>query len=171
MCVGVICTSGFVAAVLFPTMKRLNPRLPEFEAFGGEHWRIAAGQVGAKMFAAAGWAQSALMIIGLLALASATSFSLRSVAARVRLGVVLTAAAAAMISNSMIYQPMVRIIGEFWRAAAGGQIDIAAAKEAEFTAMHGWSTGSMLAMIVLNLACLVVAAKSLCSTPAPVPVS
>jgi len=46
---GALLAVGAAAAVAFPTMKRLNPSLPEFGAVD-EHWSIAAGSVFQPMF-------------------------------------------------------------------------------------------------------------------------
>lgn len=42
--------SALAAAVLFPTLKSLHPRLPEYEAYQGEHFLVAAGTVAQKIF-------------------------------------------------------------------------------------------------------------------------
>lgn len=49
---GAIATTGFLAAIAFPTMKDLDPTLPNITADNAEHWRIAAGNIFNKAFSA-----------------------------------------------------------------------------------------------------------------------
>lgn len=44
--------AGVSAAIVFPTTRALAPRLPAYEAFVGEHWKIAAGHVQQRIFLA-----------------------------------------------------------------------------------------------------------------------
>ena len=41
---------GASAAVVFPTMKSVNPMLPDFPGFEADHWKIAAGMVQQRIF-------------------------------------------------------------------------------------------------------------------------
>ena len=38
---GAIVVSGAAAAIIFPTMRSLDPRMPEFGSYQGPHWMIA----------------------------------------------------------------------------------------------------------------------------------
>ena len=46
----VLVMSGTMAAVIFPTMKQLQPVLPEFVKVPQDHWSLAAGLVMRKVF-------------------------------------------------------------------------------------------------------------------------
>jgi hypothetical protein len=47
---GTLVMTGAAAAVIFPVMKSLNPALPGYAAYSGEHWRIAGGQIASRLF-------------------------------------------------------------------------------------------------------------------------
>ncbi len=47
---GSLVTIGVTAAIAFPTMKGLDPALPTYAAYQGEHWQIAAGRIMAQVF-------------------------------------------------------------------------------------------------------------------------
>ncbi len=47
---GGLVMTGVTAAVVFPTMREMDPALPQYAAFTGEHWRLAAGRVAARVF-------------------------------------------------------------------------------------------------------------------------
>jgi len=57
-----LLSTGATAYFIFTLLKRLDVRLPAFEAYGGEHWRLAGGYVAERLFLAAD-------TIGLLAVA------------------------------------------------------------------------------------------------------
>ena len=50
---GAAVISGVNAAIVFPTIKAIDPRLPEYGAYSGEHWRIAGGVLAAAVFGVA----------------------------------------------------------------------------------------------------------------------
>ncbi len=47
---GCMAMTGIVAMIAFPTLRDLNPTLPGFAGYAGEHWSIAAGHVMRKVF-------------------------------------------------------------------------------------------------------------------------
>lgn len=49
---GVLIMTSVAAAILFPTIRDLDPSLPAYAAYTEPHWRIAAGHVGNKVFLA-----------------------------------------------------------------------------------------------------------------------
>lgn len=47
---GVLGGAGIAAAVTFPTIRDLDPSLPAYTEYGGDHWMLAAGMVAGKVF-------------------------------------------------------------------------------------------------------------------------
>ncbi len=47
---GALIMTAAAAAVIFPTLKALNPSLPAYASYGGEHWMLAAGRVANTIF-------------------------------------------------------------------------------------------------------------------------
>lgn len=47
---GVVAMTGVVAAVVFPTVRDLDPTLPGYAGYGGTHWSLAAGVVAERVF-------------------------------------------------------------------------------------------------------------------------
>ena len=47
---GCLAMTGIVAMIAFPTLRDLNPALPGYSSYAGEHWSIAAGHVMRKVF-------------------------------------------------------------------------------------------------------------------------
>lgn len=47
---GALVLAGTAAAIIFPTMRDLEPHLPRYSAYTGEHWLIAGGSVAARVF-------------------------------------------------------------------------------------------------------------------------
>ena len=61
---GVVVMSGVVAAATFPTVKALDPVVPQFAGYPGGHWRLVGGAVANSVFRIAG------VLTGLLAAGS-----------------------------------------------------------------------------------------------------
>jgi len=47
---GSLVMTGIAAAVLFPTLKQLDPTLGAYPLYTGEHWMLAAGRVAERLF-------------------------------------------------------------------------------------------------------------------------
>src|SRR5689334_8572235 len=46
---GALVLAGAAAAIVFPVMKSLDPKLPGFSKYDGPHWMLAGGQVGQRV--------------------------------------------------------------------------------------------------------------------------
>lgn len=42
--------AGAAAAIIFPTIRDLDPSLPDYASFTGPHWKLAAGHVASRIF-------------------------------------------------------------------------------------------------------------------------
>lgn len=47
---GSLAMTGAAAAVIFPTMRGLNPTLPDYASYAGPHWKLAAGHIASRVF-------------------------------------------------------------------------------------------------------------------------
>lgn len=47
---GVVGGAGITGAVTFPTVRDLDPSLPAYSGYAGDHWTLAAGMVAGKVF-------------------------------------------------------------------------------------------------------------------------
>src|SRR5690242_5451454 len=63
-----IVLSAGAAAILFPLMHTLDPRLPEYATYTGPHWSLAAGAVANRIFAISGVISLAAAAVALGAL-------------------------------------------------------------------------------------------------------
>jgi hypothetical protein len=137
--------AGLGAAVVFPALKPLNPQLPDFAAYTGEHWRIAAGHVGNRLFAISDAFQLACPIVCTLLLVPAVLGSRADGdGSRAKLGVLgiarlllLAIAVVLGLYQSLILGPHMReTIEAFWAAARAGNMEAAAPLQSAFDADH-----------------------------------
>ena len=134
-------TGAVSAAIMFPTMRELDPRLPGFAGFGGDHWKLAAGRAQSNIFIWADFIQ-----LGAAALAFLT-LGLRLIGA----GVVLVAC------NLMILAPRMNPhLKAYWQLAREGQTVEANGEATEFSAYHPAATtvhgGTAVAVLVALVA-------------------
>lgn len=47
---GSLAMAGAAAAIIFPTIRDLDPSLPDYASFTGPHWKLAAGHVASRIF-------------------------------------------------------------------------------------------------------------------------
>lgn len=136
--------SGLGAGVVFPVMKSLAPTLPEFAAYHGDHWRIAGGQVGTKLFWIADWIQLIALVGVIATLAPAIILRARTpargpVLAGMRSLLVLLATALACYHIFVLAPRMMQTIQDFWAAARAGDEARAGQLQALFDADHPMS--------------------------------
>ncbi len=152
--------SALGAAILFPVMKDLGPALPQYTAYHGEHWKIAAGQVGNKLFGIADMIQ----LVGAVGAVATLALSLhaRGKAGQpdrtlpiVRTALVGVGAALAAYHILILGPGMTQAIQDFWAAARAGEGAKAEALQAAFNKHHPVSRLVLEATTVLMLAALV----------------
>lgn len=160
---GAIVMAGVVAAIVFPTMRGLDPRLPEFGSYDGAHWRIAAGQVAAKVFFAADAIQyvcAGVVVAALVGLwlthragAGAGGVGGRTVFALVALGL--------LGYHALVLTPRMRPnMTGYWAAAKAGDNATAERLHGAFDRDHPTATRVLVATAMTLLASLGVSAWS-----------
>ena len=148
-----ILAAGLAAAVAFPTMKPLNPTLPEFSAYPHDHWLIAAGLVANRIFTITDTASIALAGIAIL---SAFVLVTQPTPRERLLWLLALAAAAITLAYSLaILRPrMDRNLIEFWTTARAGQVQTADAARHRFDDDHPTASrliSAQLAFVTLAL--------------------
>lgn len=134
---GVLAMSGVTAAIIFPTMKSLQPTLGAYSAFDGEHWRLAAGIVQARVFAVADTICAVLAIIAVVTLALAwlrTDFG--SWLGRARILAVVVACIALGNQLFVLGPTMSQNVRRYWAEAAAGNNRVAEQARQAFEADH-----------------------------------
>lgn len=165
---GTLVMVAAAAAILFPTMRSLDPRLPAFAAYDGDHWRLAAGRVGQQLFLVADAIQFAC------ALAAAATFLAMAVflgmgrgrASTILRALALSVAVAAAAGQIIVLAPsMNAALRAYWSAAAAGDTLAAAAHQAAFSDLHPYATALLAVGAIAVLGALIGAATSIGSTP------
>lgn len=136
---GAVVFAGAFAAIIFPTMKGLDPRLPDFAAYSGEHWRIAAGKVAQKGFLLADIVQFGCAIVavasllGMLVLFGLPRRRPATFLRALALGVALACAAGQIIIVAPQFNAAVKL---YWAAAAVGDMQATLAHRAVTDRLH-----------------------------------
>lgn len=157
-----IACAGASAAIIFPGLKALNPTLPEFSAYTGPHWRLAAGVVQQKIFRATDALQLGTMglalvtfvaIFGRLAALRAWSRLVRRVFAwrAALLGLTLCFG----LVYGLVFAPALQRGAEaIVSAARAGDTDRAETLRGEFDAQHPGAIRLLAAALAGTLASL-----------------
>ena len=155
-----LLAAGLSAALIFMQMKKLQPSLPEYSAYTGEHWKIAGGMVANKIFLIVDFVQLGCAIVTILTLGLTLLAANRAVPkyrpplAGVRI-LFLSIACGLLCYQLFILSPRMAIhLNDFWVAAKDGKMAIADAAQAAFDADHPTASNvlkSTAAMIFLLL--------------------
>ncbi len=143
--------AGVSAAIVFPTTRSLAPRLPAYEYFVGEHWKIAAGHVQQRIFLACDAGQlvfggAAFLTLGLMLIGVGTPRLDKRAATAVR--VLATAAALIVLCYHMlVLSPrMQQNLTAYWSSAEGGRQAEAEVAQAAFEVDHPTASRALSAL-------------------------
>ena len=150
-----VVASGFAAAVTFPAMKKLNVRIPAYESFDAEHWKIAGGKIGWAVFTASDFVQTAMALIAAacLLLVRPRECSPRW-AAIARLFLVAAAITMFLWYAATIRFPMEHALDSFWTSLDAGNHDQARKFQSDFDALHPSSSRPLSAIAITILLAL-----------------
>lgn len=154
ICTGALLMTGVTAAILFPAVKKLDPELPGFAAYDGEHWRIVGGHIGDPMFFSVDVVQFVALLLTfgtLTAIAFSRHESTRRLSFAVRSLALLVAFVTFCWRFFIVTPPMNVALKAYWKAAAAGDNDAAAAHQGVFDAGHGSSSTLMQITLVAML--------------------
>ncbi len=170
---GTVIMAGAAAGVLFPTMKNdVKPVLPAYGAYDqGEHWVIAGGYIGERVFLVADIVQ---FICGFIAIATIIPLFAILTDQRVArkhpplmlrcLGITL-AATGFIASLTMLSPRMNSALVQFREAAKAGDVALAETHRAVFDSGHHWATLLMAGTVLCLLLALICGAVSAVTTP------
>jgi hypothetical protein len=151
---GFVVAAGAYAAAVFPTAKNLDPRLPGFEQYTGDHWLIVGGRIAQTVFLIGDIAQffCALIAVGTFA-CTVWMFGggERRAALYVR-GFALAFALASLASLLLIVNPkFVSATNAYWAAARTGDNIAAAAHQQIARQTHPYAT-SLMSLAAVSVA-------------------
>lgn len=154
--VGALGMTGAAAAIAFPTMKSLDPRLGAYPMYPGTHWNLAAGEVMRRVFTIS----DGVMIVAstLAGLAFAVAFAMRRRWDRPTLTQWARVAFALAVLGVVAYQAILlrpamnAELFAFIDAATIGDAPTADFRREQFAAMHPAASRSLGATFTLALA-------------------
>jgi hypothetical protein len=137
-----LLAAGLSAALIFTQMKQLQPTLPEYAAYTGEHWKIAGGMVANKIFVIVDYVQLSCALVAILTLGLTLQGANKAVPkyrpplAGVRILFLSIACALFCYQLFILSQGMAVHLNNFWIAAKQGNMPVANAAQAAFDADH-----------------------------------
>lgn len=156
---GVVAGAGIAAAIIFPTVRDMDPTLGAYPDYTGDHASLAAGRLAGRIFLVSDTVQ---FVCGFLVLASLIAMLLTGYALRTPLRVVrsvLTLATLGLLSYhlTLLMPEMAGHLSAYWDAAAQGRTDTAEEARRAFMSMHGHAAGVLQGLTLATLACLLLA--------------
>ncbi len=155
---GALAMVGVAAAFAFPTMKSLDPALPGYASYTGEHWRLAAGAIMNPLFGVVGLIGkvSFLVVCVLLAVLLAKKHvSFRSRTFGVRTVMWLALGALTLYVDRVLWSPMNELFEAHQQFALAGNNEGSVRVMAEFDALHAKASPLMGAQLVIIVSLLV----------------
>lgn len=154
---GCVATSGLAAAIIFPTMKSLDPRLGEYASYTGDHWMLAAGHVAARIFAATDLAQvvgAAVAGITAACMVASRQADPRRAWSRAWLGCLVISGALLVVQVAWLRPTMDADLHRYWDHARAGDNAAAEGARAAFSRRHPTASNLMAGTAVCVLAAL-----------------
>ncbi|MCA9303934.1 MAG: hypothetical protein KC996_07430 [Phycisphaerales bacterium] len=143
--VGAAAMSGIVAAIVFPTMRTLNPTLGAYPDYTGDHSTLAAGNIAGRVFLLVDTVQfvcAATALASLIAMLM-LGYSLNTLA-RVARSVILCIALGILSYHLFVLMPgMHNDLKAYWDAAAIGDNLTADMHKDAFLALHTTASRSI----------------------------
>jgi hypothetical protein len=155
---GALVLTAAAAAMLFPTMKMLQPALPGYALYTGEHWLIAGGHVVQRMFLALDVAQFAAALVAGATFGAAVMWfglSMKRVSTFVRVFLLLALIALLAYRMGFLEPEMADNLRRYWAAAAAGDNATALRYKELFDASHPLQSRLLGLTAVLVLALMV----------------
>lgn len=170
---GAAVSAGAQAAAAFPLMKSLDPRLPAFSHYTGEHWLIAGGKIAQRGFLVADVVQfpAALLAFGTLGWMIAARTLAPHRASTIVRSLALAIALAAFASLLLIVTPRFNTaLTAYWQAALAGDNASTATHKAAVDELHPMLSNLMGVMAASVFIALIAGIRSALTTGAPEPI-
>lgn len=151
--------TGAAAAVIFPVVKALDPTLPEYAAYTGPHWRLAAGHIASRIFLISDAIQLGCVILcgltlGVIVLSSEAWT--KPFVTGLRLVALLAAVSLLTYAFAFLGPRMNTNMLTYWEAARNGDNETALAHQTAFDDDHPKASrvmvGSFLCAMLLTTA-------------------
>jgi hypothetical protein len=165
---GALVMSGATAAIIFPTMKGLNPSLPGITLDQTEHWLFAAGRVANRVFELAAIFEVACAVVAVSTFVGLLSRRVGPMTRTAAIARVLTLAAACgvLAYNVGVLAPRMRQnLDAYWSAAQSGDAAAAHTSRSAFDADHPVASRTLGIMAGCVFAALVTAGLTLGRAP------
>ncbi|MBL4591363.1 MAG: hypothetical protein JKY96_05325 [Phycisphaerales bacterium] len=150
---GSTAMSGVVAAIVFPTMRKLDPTLGAYPDYTGDHAILGAGQIASKVFLAVDTIQfiCASLALGTFIVMLLCGYSLNTLA-RVLRSILLCGALGLLSYHLLILMPAMNLdLRTYWDAAEIGNTVLADTHKDNFLAMHSTASRTIggITLVVL----------------------
>jgi len=133
---GVLGMTAVVAAVAFPRMKSMDPRIPDYEQYDGPHWSLAAGWIAEGVFDI-GFLIAGLAIAGCIIAVGWLVYLRKQAGTPIwRLGLAVVLAALFCTHIGWLQREMDEAAQSYRGAAAAGRNPEAHEAKARFDALH-----------------------------------
>ena len=154
---GALLVTGATAYFVFTLLRRLDPALPEYAAYGGEHWRLLGGYVAERLFLGGD-------VVGFLSICvGGAAFALacwkghphpRTWTAALR-ALLIMAMVGVMTYRFAVLDPAMQAdLAEYRRAAILGDTATALVAQQAYDVHHTTASRVMTGSLVLSLAAL-----------------
>ena len=154
---GALIVTGATAYFVFTLLKRLDPSLPEYAAYEGEHWRMLGGYVAERLFLGAD-------VVGFLAICvGGGAFALacwrgfphpRTWTAAIRALLVMAMVGVMTYRFAVLDPAMQADLAAYRQAARLGDTQAALAAQREYDVHHATASNVIAGSLALSLAAL-----------------
>lgn len=155
--------TGAAAATTFPTVKRLDPALPAYAGYTGDHWMLAAGAVVDRVFAVNDAVQFVAALIACITLVVGPSLLGQRWRNRhfMTRASVLGAALCVLSYHLLVLTPRMQVnLRAYWRSAQAGESAQAESFRMAFSADHPTAQMVLVTLALLTLIALFLGAAS-----------
>ncbi|MEO1008316.1 MAG: hypothetical protein AAFX79_07095 [Planctomycetota bacterium] len=152
---GALLVTGATAYFVFTLLKQLDPQLPAYAAYEGEHWKLLGGFVAERLFVGADVVGFLAIVVGGLAFAVACwrgNPPARSWVAALRALAILAMVGLMTFRFAYLDPAMQADLDAYRAAAAAGETEAALQIQARYDGRHSTASTVMVASLVTAIA-------------------
>jgi len=171
MWLGFVVAAGTFAATVFSVTKALDPRLPGYEAYTGEHYLIVGGKMAQTVFFVTDVVQfacSLAAVVSLIVIVGAARNEARRLAIVVRTSAVIIALAAVAALLLVVNPKLIAATSAYWKAAKAGDMEAVGVHRAIAADTHPYASALMVTVAIMVLLAIVSAVWSIARPHVPV---